>query len=149
MKRYIILLVTLFTLPIWGQQAITLEECYELAITNYPLAKQSELLQAQTQLDKDAISTAKLPQFSLEAQATYQSDVIEVPIPNSTIETLNKDQYRATLSVNQLIYNGGTTEASLNLKTAQLKTKQKQVEVSLNELKQQINQLYFSVLLQV
>ncbi|WP_281778128.1 TolC family protein [Croceibacter atlanticus] len=147
MKRYIILLVTLFTLPIWGQQAITLEECYELAITNYPLAKQSELLQAQTQLDKDAISTAKLPQFSLEAQATYQSDVIEVPIPNSTIETLNKDQYRATLSVNQLIYNGGTTEASLNLKTAQLKTKQKQVEVSLNELKQQINQLYFSVLL--
>ena len=147
MKRYIILLVTLFTLPIWGQQAITLEECYELAITNYPLAKQSELLQTQTQLDKDAISTAKFPQFSLDAQATYQSDVIEVPIPNSTIETLNKDQYRATLSVNQLIYNGGTTEAYLNLKTAQLKTKQKQVEVNLNELKQQINQLYFSVLL--
>ena len=147
MKRYILLLLTLFTLPIWGQQLITLDECYELAITNYPLAKQSQLLQAQAQLDKDAISTAKLPQFSLDVQATYQSDVIEVPIPNSNIEPLNNDQYRATLSVNQLIYNGGTIEASLNLKTAQLKTKQMQVEVNLNQLKQQINQLYFSILL--
>jgi outer membrane protein TolC len=137
----------LFTLPSWGQHVITLQECYELAITNYPLAKQSQLLQTQTQLDKDAISTAKLPQFSLDAQATYQSDVIEVPIPNSNIEPLNNDQYRATLSVNQLIYNGGTIEASLNLKTAQLKTKQMQVEVNLNQLKQQINQLYFSILL--
>jgi outer membrane protein TolC len=147
MKRYILLLLTLFTLPIWGQQIITLDECYELAITNYPLAKQSQLLQAQAQLDKDAISTAKLPQFSLDVQATYQSDVIEVPIPNSNIEPLNNDQYRGTLSVNQLIYNGGTIEASLNLKTAQLKTKQMQVEVNLNQLKQQINQLYFSILL--
>ena len=65
----------------------------------------------------------------------------------SGIEPLNKDQYSATLSVNQLIYNGGITDASLNLKSAQLKTKQKQVEVSLYQLKQQINQLYFSILL--
>jgi outer membrane protein TolC len=88
-----------------------------------------------------------LPQLLLEAQATYQSDVIEVPIPNSNIEPLNNDQYRATLSINQLIYNGGATNASLNLKNAQLKTKQKQVEVNLYQLKQQVNQLYFSILL--
>ncbi|WP_341214573.1 TolC family protein [uncultured Wocania sp.] len=148
MKRFIIILVALFiAFPIFGQQTITLQECYELATVNYPLVKQTQLLEAQNQLDKQVVSNSKLPQLSFDAQATYQSDVIEISIPNSTIEPLNKDQYRATLSVNQLIYNGGATDASLNVKSAQLKTKQKQVEVNLYQLKQKINQLYFSILL--
>ena len=147
MKRLLVLFLILFTLPSIAQQSITLEECYALVVQNYPLAKQSQLLEAQNKLDAEVISSARLPQFNLDAQATYQSDVIEIPIPNSTIEPLNKDQYRATLSVNQLIYNGGRTNATLNVKSAQLKTKQKQVEVTLYQLKQQINQLYFSILL--
>lgn len=147
MKSSIIILILLFSIPMFGQQTITLQECYELATVNYPLAKQSHLLEEQNQLDKEVVSNTKLPQISLDAQATYQSDVIEIPIPNSTIEPLNKDQYRAALSVNQLIYNGGATDASLDVKSAQLKTKQKQVEVNLYQLKQKINQLYFSILL--
>jgi outer membrane protein TolC len=147
MKRLAVLIMIIITLPSIAQQSITLEECYTLVDKNYPLAQQSLLLGTQNQLDKAAISSSKLPQFNLDAQATYQSDVIEVPIPNSTIEPINKDQYRATLSVKQLIYNGGLTDASLNIKSAQLKTKQKQVEVTLYQLKQQINQLYFSILL--
>lgn len=147
MKQLIIILSVLIAMPSFAQQSITLEECYQLVTENYPLAKQSQLLDAQSKLDKEVVSTSKLPQLSLDAQATYQSDVIEIPIPSASIEPLNKDQYRATLSVNQLIYNGGATDASLNVKSAQLKTKQKQVEVSLYQLKQQINQLYFSVLL--
>lgn len=147
MKRVIIILIVLFAVPMFGQQTLTLQECYELATVNYPLAKQSHLLEEQNRLDKEVVSNTKLPQLSLDAQATYQSDVIEIPIPNSTIEPLNKDQYRATLSVNQLIYNGGATDASLDVKSAQLKTKQKQVEVNIYQLKQKINQLYFSILL--
>jgi outer membrane protein TolC len=130
-----------------AQQSITLDTCYRLVTQNYPLAKQSQLLEAQNKLEAAIIFNAKLPQLNLDAQATYQSDVIEVPIPNSTIEPLNKYQYRATVSVNQLIYNGGATDASLKVKSAQLKTKRKQVEVSLYQLKQEINQLYFSILL--
>jgi len=147
MKQLIIILIILNVLPSAAQQSITLEECYTLVTENYPLVKQSQLMEVQNKLDVDVISISKLPQFSLDAQATYQSDVIEIPIPNANIESLNKDQYRATLSVNQLIYNGGLTNASLKVKSAQLKTRQKQVEVSLYQLKQQINQLYFSVLL--
>jgi outer membrane protein TolC len=147
MKQLIIILIILNVLPSVAQQSITLEECYTLVTENYPLAKQSQLMEVQNKLDADVISISKLPQFSLDAQATYQSDVIEISIPNANIESLNKDQYRATLSVNQLIYNGGLTNASLKVKSAQLKTRQKQVEVSLYQLKQQINQLYFSILL--
>lgn len=147
MKRLLIVFIGLFTSVMFSQQTMTLQECYNLAIVNYPLAKQFELLEVQNRLEKEVVSNAKRPQLSFDAQATYQSDVIEVPIPNSNIEPLNKDQYRATLSVNQLIYNGGATDASLAVKSSQLKTKQKQVEVNLYQLKQKINQLYFSILL--
>ena len=147
MKYITLILILLMSLTSKAQQSITLEECYDLVTKNYPLAKQVKLLAAQNKLDLDVISTSKLPQLSLDAQATYQSDVIQFPLAMSGIEPLNKDQYRATVSVNQLIYNGGATDASLQLKTTQLKTKQKQVEVSLYQLKQKINQLYFSVLL--
>lgn len=147
MKRFIIIILILITLPSVAQQSITLEACYSLATKNYPLAKQSQLFEDQNKLDSEVISNAKLPQISLDAQATYQSDVIEIPIPNANIESLNKDQYRASLSVNQLIYNGGVTDATLNVKAVQTKTKQKQVDVNLYQLKQQINQLYFSILL--
>jgi len=145
MKRILLILILLTSLPTMAQQSITLQECYNSVTQNYPLAKQFQLLESQNLLEASVISTAKLPQFSLDAQATYQSDVIEIPI--GTIEPLNKDQYRATLSVNQLIYNGGKTGASLAVKSAELKTQQKQVEVNLYQLRQQINQLYFSILL--
>lgn len=147
MKLFLIILISFFAVPVLAQQSITLQECYDLATKNYPLAKQSQLLDAQNQLDKEIVSNARLPQINVDAQATYQSDVIEIPIPNSGIEPLNKDQYRATLSVNQLIYNGGATNASLEVKSAQTKTKQKQVEVNLYQLKQRINQYFFSILL--
>lgn len=147
MKAKILGILFLLTLPVWSQQQMTLQECYVLVAKNYPLAKQSNLLEQQNTLDQEVISTEKLPQLLMSAQATYQSDVIEIPIPNSGIEPLNKDQYRATLSINQLIYNGGLIDASSNLKTAQLKTKTQQVEVNLYQLKKQVNQLYFSILL--
>ena len=147
MKRFLFTLTILISFSSFAQKSISLEECYNLVAKNYPLANQSQLFETQNKLDSDVILNGKLPQINFDAQVTYQSDVIEIPIPNANIEGLNKDQYRATLSVNQLIYNGGLVAASLNLKTAQLKTKQKQVEVNLYQLKQQINQLYFSILL--
>ena len=147
MKRILLFFIILTAFPAIAQQSITLEECYNSVTKNYPLAKQSSLLEAQNTLEAAVISTAKLPQLSLDAQATYQSDVIEIPIASANIDPLNKDQYRATFSVNQLIYNGGATAASLAIKSAELKSKQKQVEVSLYQLRQQINQLYFSILL--
>jgi outer membrane protein TolC len=60
---------------------------------------------------------------------------------------LNKDQYRATLDVNQLLYNGGMIDANSKLKESQTKTQQQQVAVNLYQIKTKINQLYFSVLL--
>ncbi|TYB76305.1 TolC family protein [Bizionia myxarmorum] len=148
MKRTISILFFLaVSLQSWSQELLTLENCYQLLTVNYPLVKQHALLESQNALELDIINTGKLPQISLDAQASYLSDVTEIPLPNTGVEPPNNDQYRVTLFVNQLIYNGGAIQANSQVKLAQLKTQQKQLEVSLYQLKQRINQLYFSILL--
>ncbi len=148
MKTTISILFVLFiSMPSWSQERLTLENCYQLVSENYPLVKKHALLVSQNALELDLIDSQKLPQLDFDAQAVYLSDVTQIPLPDTGVEPPNNDQYRATLSVNQLIYNGGAIHASSQVKLAQLKTQQKQLEVSLYQLKQRINQLYFSILL--
>ena len=149
MKKNLTALLVLLSLVVNAQQKLTLEDCYALANKNYPIAKQAELLQQKNTYDIEALKKGKLPKIDLNAQATYQSEVTELPIkiPNVVVTPLNKDQYRATLDVNQLIYNGGVIDANAKLKEAQTKTQQQQVAVSLYQLKTRINQYYFSILL--
>ena len=149
MKKNLTALLVLLSLVVNAQQKLTLEDCYALANKNYPIAKQAELLQQKNTYEIDALKKGKLPKIDLNAQATYQSEVTELPIkiPNVVVTPLNKDQYRATLDVNQLIYNGGVIDANTKLKEAQTKTQQQQVAVSLYQLKTRINQYYFSILL--
>ena len=111
--------MTVFAIPIFGQQTITLQECYDLVEKNYPNAKQTNLLKQKAVYEMDALQKAKLPTISLNAKATYQSNakatyqsnVISLPIAMPGIEPLNKGQYKATLDVNQLIL---TLDQSIN-----------------------------------
>ncbi|WP_026714505.1 TolC family protein [Flavobacterium daejeonense] len=149
MRTLKILLLFLFPFLALAQQQLSLEHCYKLADKNYPLAKQNDLLARKSQLEIQNLDKDYLPKVDLNAQATYQSEVTQVPIkiPNATINPLNKDQYRATLDVNQIIYNGGLHEMNTKIKETQNKLQQQQVAVSLYQLKLKINQLYFSVFL--
>ena len=146
-KRILLILLFVISIISNAQETLTLEDCYALATKNYPLAKQKELLQQKSNYEIDAITKGKLPKIDLNAQATYQSDVIGFPSKMPGVTPINKDQYRATLDINQLLYNGGMIEANSELKQAQTKTQQQQIEVSLYQLKTRIHQYYFSILL--
>jgi hypothetical protein len=47
-----------------GQQTLSLEECYALSNTNYPIARQTDLLQQKSVLEIEAINKAKLPKLT-------------------------------------------------------------------------------------
>ena len=149
MKKVLFLLILFTSITVFSQEKLSLETCYSLMYKNYPLAKQGDLLAKQNELDLASIATKKLPTLELGAQTTYQSDVTQMPIsiPNTTVETPNKDQYKATFSVNQLIYNGGVIDATKKVSEANLKEQQKNIEVRLHQLKKQVNAYYFSILL--
>lgn len=145
--RFLVLIFLFTSIFGYAQNSISLEACYEGLKTNYPLVKQGAILEQQNTAELSVIASKTLPQFNLDAQATYQSEVTEVPIPNVDINSLNNDQYRATLTANQLLYNGGRIKASQELQNSSTQRKQQEVEVSLYQLKQRVNQLYFSILL--
>ena len=144
MKNIFILLL-LISASSNAQDILTLNQCYKMVKENYPTAKQIDLLQQKSNFEIDAVNIDKLPKLNLVAQGTYQNQVTY--FPNPAIEPVNNDQYRANLDVNQLIYNGGSIDATSKLKIAQTKTQQQQVEINLYQLKSRINQIYFSILL--
>lgn len=150
--RYLVGLISICligAMPALAQDTITLSQCYELLDRNYPLVKQKQLLVRSADFSKDALQKNFLPQVSLSAQATYQSDVPHVPIspPGTDIPLPNKDQYRGTVDVNQLLYDGGAVQNAIGVEDLNARIAQQQVDVSLHQLKTRVNQAYFSVLL--
>lgn len=146
-NKLILLFLLLLPIALSAQQTLTLEDCYNRAEQHYPLAAQTQLLAQKSSYEIAAINKSKLPKVDLNAQSTYQSDVIGLPMSLPGVESLNKDQYRATLDVNQLIYNGGLISINTQLKETQTKNNQQQVAVQLYHLKNRINHYYFSLLL--
>lgn len=128
---------------------ITLEECYNLARQNYPLVKQQELIQKSKEYSIENISKAYLPQFAINGQATYQSEVTEIPVklPNTIIPGLSKDQYKIYAEVNQTVFDGGVKRLQKQSIDADAAVDQQKIEVELYKLKDRINQLFFGILL--
>lgn len=145
-------LLLLFLLPaqmVFAQTELTLEECYTLARENYPNLKQSGLLTEISALKSENIKTSYLPKINLNGQATYQSDVvkIDIPIPNITIPSVAKDQYKVYLDFQQNIWDGGITGAQKQLEEVALKTGLSQLETELYQLRDKVNQAWFTAFL--
>src|SRR3954464_4033776 len=58
---------------------LTIEACYALARQNYPLIKKQGLISKTTYYSVENAAKQFLPQVSLNAQATYQSETISFP----------------------------------------------------------------------
>jgi len=128
---------------------LSLEDCYTLAKQNYPLVRQQELIQKSKEYSIENISKGYLPQFAINGQATYQSDVTEIPIkvPNTIIPALSKDQYKIYAEVNQTVFDGGTKKLQRQSAEINAAVDQQKLEVELYKLKERINQLFFGILL--
>lgn len=129
--------------------ALTLEECYRLARKNYPLIKEKELIASTRQYSVDNAAKGYLPQFGVNGQVTYQSDVTEIPfkVPGFDIPTVSKTQYKINGTLNQTIYDGGNIQLQKRRRGLDADIQDQNLEVQLYSLKDRINQLYFGILL--
>lgn len=151
--RYIIICmqIILCTAFAKGQSAreIKIEECYSLARQNYPLIKQLELVDKVIAYSVENAAKGFLPQVSINGQATYQSDVTEVPlkIPGISLPGVDKDQYKLYADISQAVYDGGITKLQKQSLQANGNAEKQKIEIELYNLKERINQLFFSVLI--
>lgn len=128
---------------------LTLEQAYDLARQNYPVIKQKDLVRKTADLTIENLNKGYLPQFTISGQATYQSDVTRIGanIPGIKIDAPGKDQYKVQAELNQLLYDGGTTHAQINVQNANAQVEDQKTEVELYKVKDRINQLYLGILL--
>lgn len=129
--------------------SITLDYCRKLALENFPLNRQKVMMEEAQKLKLWNITTAYLPQLGLNGQVSYQSDVTKVPlkIPGITIPEPDKDIYKFTLDINQVIFDGGVVMAQRKSEQASLKSDLQSIDVELYKINDRINQIYFSLLL--
>ena len=129
-------------------QTLTLQQCYQLARENYPLIKRNDLLVKSKDYTVENASKAWLPQINILGQATYQSDVTQLPLklPNATVEPLSKDQYKFFADINQTIFDGGMISNQKKIAELQSQTEIQKNEVELEKLKDRINQLFFGII---
>lgn len=164
MKSSIVITSIFLSSCLYAQQSaiIKIEDCYQLAEKNYPLLKQKGILDSVLQLKQKNWNTGYLPQISLNAQATYQSDVTEISMgeitlpamgmaPPQTIkmqspDPMSKDQYKVTLDINQLIYDGGNIRKNKALDELTTQIDQQNIEVEMYKLKDRINAFFLAIL---
>lgn len=142
--KFILLLLS-FSL---NAQTLTLEECYQKATQNYPLIKRNDLIAKTKAYNLENAAKAWLPQIQVIGQATYQTEVTQVPIslPNMKIDPPSKDQYKIYADVQQNIYDGGIISNQKKLAEIQSEADLVKNQVELDNLKMRINQLYFGTL---
>lgn len=143
------LLFLILILPaqlLFAQEAVTLEQCQEWARENHPVLKQLDLYQQILNLKNENNATSYLPQVNLNGQATYQSAVtkIGISLPNVNIPTVDKDQYKIYLDFKQTIWDGGISKAKEMLNKAENAGNLQQAEVELYQVKDKVNQFFFT-----
>jgi outer membrane protein TolC len=159
MKRKVLIIVLLvipWSLHLQGQKVMTLKNCYDLAMSANSLAGEKEVY-SRISVIKDAnLSKGWLPTLDANGSFVYNSSVIDMggalgslPIPGiaSAIKPLPHEQYKVTVDINQVIYDGGAIKGARAMEKADLRINEKQTEADLYKLRSQINSYYFNVLL--
>jgi outer membrane protein TolC len=129
-------------------QIFTLIQAEQRAISYYPIARMKSNYREIANLNKSTISKNWIPQFNAGGQATYQSDVTKITIPNApfVVEPLSKEQFKLNLDFSQLIYDGGVSKAQKNLASINADLEENKIEVELHRLQERVQQLYLSTL---
>jgi outer membrane protein TolC len=113
-----------------------------------PRLRQLNLLDAQSKLRLENITTDRKPSFVLESQSQYQSDVATIPVTlptGGTIPTPPHDTYDAHLNTRYRLYDASVAPRRA-VEEAQLAESRARVNTSLYGLRQSVNDAYFAVL---
>ena len=145
---FTLLLLMPFFLQAQPKKILLLSAAYDLALKNYPLVKQRELLKQTAAINIENLGKGFLPQVNLSGQASYQSDVtaIKIPLPGVNIPSPSKDQYRIVADINQLLYDGNNIKVQKDIQRLNENTEQQKIEIELYRIKDRINQLFLGVL---
>ena len=147
------------------QAHLTLEQCYRASERNYPIVRKYDLIGKTRDYTVSNAAKSYLPQVTLSARASWQSDVTKFSIDGEKLASgsfgslvgaqelseliphISKDQYVASLDISQTIWDGGAAKARKELAEKEAEVESGSVSASIYSLRERINELYFGILL--
>lgn len=147
MKK-IFILIAIFYISIIN--AVTLDKLEKMLVQNHPLSQKSDILKEISDIEKSKAIKELFPQFSLNANGTWKSETISLPIDNPmiTLPKQDNDMEQITFEMNQIIYDAGIHRAQKNAIVQKYQADIQSVNVSLRNLKEILMKLYYAVLIQ-
>ena len=155
-KHALILLLLLLAVRANPQKLITLSECYEKAYDVSKIAAEKSIYPGIWALQDKNLLRTWLPTLDANGNFTYNSSVIDIgsvlgglPIPGiaGAIKPLPNEQYKVTVDVNQMIWDGGAVKGARALAKADLNVNEQQTETDLYKLRSPVNGYFFNILL--
>ena len=155
-----VLILSILIIPwisfVKGQKILTLRECYDKAVKTNVLAGEKATYSSIWELKDKNLIRGWLPTLDANGSFVYNSSVVDMtdvlgslPVPGiaDLIKPLPHEQYKVTLEINQMIYDGGAIKGARALEKTDLNINEKQTETDLYKLRSQINTYYFNLLL--
>jgi outer membrane protein TolC len=157
MKRKLLIgFMFLVPVTVFSQKIMTLKECYDKAMSATPIVTEREAYSQISAVKDKNLSKSWLPTLDAGGSFLYNSSVIDmsdilgslfIPGLAGAIKPLPHEQYKITVDINQVIYDGGAIKGARALEKVDLNINEKQTETDLYKLRGQINGYYFNLLL--
>ncbi len=127
---------------------ICLDSCYSMAARNYPLIRQYELVEKSKDFTISNANKAYLPQVSITGIGAYIiSGLPSISLPNMPAAAKQDVQFIGIAQISQLIWDGGATHTQKEVAKAGAGVDKASLDVSMYEIRDRVNQLYFGILL--
>lgn len=150
MRKSIVVILLMF-LTFSAKAQITLEQLQEQARANYPAIRKYGLVEQSRDFTLSNVAKGNLPQVLFQGKVSYQSSVTRLPIDVGKFgidyEGLPRDQYNTSVTISQVIYDGGKIAAKKKIARAQADVQNEQINVMMYGIRESVNRLFFSILL--
>jgi outer membrane protein TolC len=157
-RKILILILQIIIWPstIYAQKVLTLRECYDMAVSATALAAEKVTYTDLSKLKDVNLLKAWLPTLDANGSILYNSSVIDMsgvlgslPFPGiaNAIKPLPHEQYKITLDINQVIYDGGAIKSARAMEKAEQGLNEKQTDVDIYKTRGQINTYYFGIIM--
>lgn len=128
-------------------QTLAIDSCYALAVRNYPLIKQYDLIEKTKDCTLSNAGKAYLPELSITGIGGIIFGLPTLGAPAEGIQKSNEFHFVGMGQFSQTIWDGGAAKTQKDIAKASYEADKASLDVSLYELRARVNQLYFGILL--
>lgn len=140
-------LLAMILLPV-AVHALSLNEARSMARDNFPAIRQYRMIEQSRDFTLDNVAKGWLPQVSISVGAYGFTDILKSdPKMGQMGMDMNNFMANASVMIKQSLYDGGQIAARKKVVWAESQVQKQQLDVSMYAINEQVDQLFFSILL--